>query len=50
ESGLDVASALEMAAQVVGNGYVARQLDRSRQLIQQGMDLVQSFDAAGIFP
>ena len=36
ESGLDVGKALEMAAEVAGNGYVAEQLARCRQGIQQG--------------
>jgi type IV pilus assembly protein PilC len=50
ESGLDVGKALEMAAEVAGNGYVAEQLARCRQGIQQGEELAECFNATGIFP
>ena len=50
ESGLDVGKALEMAAQVAGNGYVAKQLAWCRQKIEKGNDLAECFNSVNIFP
>ncbi|HHX10535.1 MAG TPA: type II secretion system F family protein [Firmicutes bacterium] len=50
ESGLDAGNALTMAAEVVGNEYVAKQIGDCRQKIQQGEDLAEAFVSVGVFP
>ncbi len=49
-SGLSMDSALEMAAEVIGNKYMAERIGFCRQTIRQGTGLVQCFDLAGVFP
>lgn len=49
-SGLSMDSALEMAAEVIGNKYMAEQIEFCRQEIRQETDLVQCFNLAEVFP
>ena len=49
-SGLNIDSALEMSAEVVGNDYVAEQIRLWRKEVGQGADLVESLNLARVFP